>query len=202
MSVTLIDANATPGGVCLHRGCIPSKALLHVAKLIGEAEEATAWGLEFAKPKIDVNQLRSWKESVVEKLSGGVLQLCKQRKVKHIPGVATFRDSQSLELAPLPGAKEKPGGVLRFKHAIIASGSRPAVPKIFQLDSPRVMDSTGALQLADYPRPAAYRPVAAISVWSLAPCTRGWARWSRSSSSPMACCRASIATWCGRCNGS
>src|ERR1700760_1995121 len=83
MTVTLIDGEKNPGGVCLYRGCIPSKALLHVAKLLDESRHAKAWGIDFAEPKIDVNRLRSWKESVIAKLTGGLGQLAKQRKVTY-----------------------------------------------------------------------------------------------------------------------
>src|SRR3981189_560221 len=86
MSVTLIDPELNPGGVCLYRGCIPSKALLHVAKLVEEAEQAKNWGVEFAQPKIDLPRLRSWKEAVVKKLTGGLGQLSKQRKVQYVQG--------------------------------------------------------------------------------------------------------------------
>src|ERR1700704_5914700 len=82
MQVTLIDPEANPGGVCLYRGCIPSKALLHIAKLIEESEQAKNWGIEFAEPKVDLNKLRGWKESVVKKLTGGLGQLSKQRKIE------------------------------------------------------------------------------------------------------------------------
>src|SRR5712671_6264538 len=88
MSVTLIDPELNPGGVCLYRGCIPSKALLHVAKLVEEAERAKNWGVDFAQPKIDLSRLRSWKEGVVKKLTGGLGQLSKQRKVQYVQGMA------------------------------------------------------------------------------------------------------------------
>src|SRR5437016_13223405 len=88
MTVTLIDPEGNPGGVCLYRGCIPSKALLHVAKLLEEAEQAKNWGIEFAEPKVDLNKLRGWKESVVTKLTGGLGQLSKQRKVQFVSGKA------------------------------------------------------------------------------------------------------------------
>src|ERR1700734_363290 len=94
MQVTLIDPEADPGGVCLYRGCIPSKALLHVAKLIEESEQAKNWGIEFTAPKIDLARLRSWKESVVKKLTGGLGILSKQRKVKYVQGRAAFENSR------------------------------------------------------------------------------------------------------------
>ena len=88
MKVTLIDPEANPGGVCLYRGCIPSKSLLHIAKLIEEAEQSKAWGIEFPKPKINLDQLRSFKEGVVKKLTGGLGQLAKQRSVQYVQGKA------------------------------------------------------------------------------------------------------------------
>src|SRR3979409_1568655 len=90
MTVTLIDSEVNPGGVCLYRGCIPSKALLHVAKLVEEAEQAKSWGVDFGQPKIDLPRLRSWKEGVVKKLTGGLGQLSKQRKVQYVQGMAAF----------------------------------------------------------------------------------------------------------------
>ena len=97
MKVTLIDPEVNPGGVCLYRGCIPSKALLHVAKLLEEAEQAKNWGIEFAEPKIDLNKLRTWKEGVVKKLTGGLGQLSKQRKVEFVQGKAAFVNSTDTE---------------------------------------------------------------------------------------------------------
>src|SRR5881628_4057421 len=98
MKVTMIDPEVNPGGVCLYRGCIPSKALLHVAKLLEESEQARNWGIEFGAPKIDLNKLRSWKESVVKKLTGGLGQLSKQRKVEYIHGRASFENSNTLRM--------------------------------------------------------------------------------------------------------
>src|ERR1700739_2910567 len=96
MTVTLIDPEVNPGGVCLYRGCIPSKALLHVAKLLEESHQAKNWGIEFAAPKIDLARLRSWKEGVVKKLTGGLGVLSKQRKVEFIRGRARFENSNTL----------------------------------------------------------------------------------------------------------
>src|SRR5271157_3820468 len=98
MTVTLIDPEVNPGGVCLYRGCIPSKALLHVAKLLEEAEQAKNWGIEFSEPKVDLNKLRGWKESVVNKLTGGLGQLSKQRKVTFVQGKAAFMDATTLKV--------------------------------------------------------------------------------------------------------
>src|SRR6202022_506298 len=104
MSVTLIDPEANPGGVCLYRGCIPSKALLHVAKLLEESHQAKDWGIEFAEPKIDLARLRSWKESVVKKLTGGLGQLSKQRKVQYVQGMAAFEKANTWRVSKADGA--------------------------------------------------------------------------------------------------
>src|SRR5207302_7819645 len=98
MTVTLIDPELNPGGVCLYRGCIPSKALLHVAKLLEESHQAKNWGIEFGEPKIDLARLRSWKEGVVKKLTGGLGQLSKQRKVQYLQGRAAFENSTALRV--------------------------------------------------------------------------------------------------------
>ena len=147
MTVTLIDPEINPGGVCLYRGCIPSKALLHVAKLIEESHQAKDWGIEFAAPKIDLARLRSWKENVVKKLTGGLGLLSKQRKVKYVQGEAAFENSTTLRVAKSDGTQEK----LEFDRIIIATGSRPAIVPSLKLDSSRMMDSSGALNLEDIP---------------------------------------------------
>src|ERR1700684_4020944 len=98
MTVTLIDPELNPGGVCLYRGCIPSKALLHVAKLIDESRHAKDWGIDFAAPQIDLARLRSWKENVVKKLTGGLGVLSKQRKVEYIQGRTSFESSTTLSV--------------------------------------------------------------------------------------------------------
>lgn len=147
MQVTLIDPDVNPGGVCLYRGCIPSKALLHVAKLLNESEEAHKWGITYTKPQIDLNKLRAWKQSVVDKLTGGLGQLSKQRKINHIRGRAVFLDNKTLEITDAQGGKQK----LNFENAVLATGSRPAVIPGLAPDSPRIMDSTGALDLQDVP---------------------------------------------------
>jgi len=147
MSVTLIDPELNPGGVCLYRGCIPSKALLHVAKLIEESEQAKNWGIDFTAPRIDLARLRSWKESVVKKLTGGLGILSKQRKVTYIQGRAAFENSNTLQIAKGDGSTQS----LAFDRIIIATGSRPAIVPTLKLDTPRIMDSTGALNLEDIP---------------------------------------------------
>lgn len=146
MQVTLIDAEPNPGGVCLYRGCIPSKALLHVAKVLGEARQASQWGVEFGEPKIDVGKLRDWKNSVVRKLTGGLGDLAKRRKITYRQGRATLRDATSLRLRTAEGEED-----LQFTHAILATGSHPVTLPHGRTDSPRLLDSTTALDLADIP---------------------------------------------------
>lgn len=145
--VTLVNAEAQPGGVCLHRGCIPSKALLHVAKLIHEAQDAAAWGIHFLPPKIDLGGLRKFKNDVIARLAAGISELCKARGITLVNAWASFADSQTLDLKYPDGR----AGKLKFQHAILATGSSPTVPAIFQKNDPRVMDSTGALALEDVP---------------------------------------------------
>src|SRR6266853_1971576 len=147
MSVTLIDPELNPGGVCLYRGCIPSKALLHVAKLIEESHQAKDWGIEFGEPKSDLARLRIWKEGVVKKLTGGLGQLSKQRKVQYLQGLAAFENSTTLRVKKNDASEE----TLTFDKIIIATGSRPAAVPTLKLDSARMMDSTGALNLEDIP---------------------------------------------------
>jgi len=147
MNVTLIDPEVNPGGVCLYRGCIPSKALLHVAKLIEESHDSKNWGIEFAPPKIDLARLRSWKEGVVKKLTGGLGILSKQRKVRYVQGRAAFENSTTVRVTKADGSSES----LSFDRIILATGSRPAIVPTLKLDTPRVMDSTGALNLQDIP---------------------------------------------------
>jgi len=148
MKVTLIDAEPNPGGVCLYRGCIPSKALLHVAKLINESQHAKNWGIEFGEPKINVDRLRGFKEGVVKKLTGGLGQLSKQRKVTYIQGKAAFENSTTLRITKTGGGEE----TVTADRVIIATGSRPAVIPTLKLDTPRMMDSTSALDLAEVPK--------------------------------------------------
>ena len=147
LSVTLVDQDPQPGGVCLNRGCIPSKALLHVAKLIHEAHEAAAWGITFGEPQIDIDKLRGFKSSVVGQLTGGVRQLCKSRGVELIQARGEFENSTTLKLTRPDGSTDR----LSFDTCIIAVGSRPALPKMFDIGDPRVMDSTSALELPDIP---------------------------------------------------
>ncbi len=148
MQVTLIDPEANPGGVCLFRGCIPSKALLHVAKLLHEAKEAKNWGIEFAEPQIKLDRLRVWKEGVVKKLTGGLGQLSKQRHVSFVQGHATLLDPQNLKVTLNDGSEQK----ITFDHAILATGSSPASLPGLSIQSHLLMDSTGALELRDIPK--------------------------------------------------
>jgi dihydrolipoamide dehydrogenase len=147
MAVTLIDPELNPGGVCLYRGCIPSKALLHIASLIEESQHAKNWGIEFPAPKIDLSRLRGFKDSVIKKLTGGLGQLSKQRKVEYIQGRAAFENSTTLKITKNDSTET----TLSFDRIILATGSRPSVIPAFKLDSPRLMDSSGALNLEDIP---------------------------------------------------
>ncbi|MEE9212256.1 MAG: dihydrolipoyl dehydrogenase, partial [Phycisphaeraceae bacterium] len=143
--VTLIDDNTQLGGVCLRVGCIPSKALLHVAEIMHLAETAAEKGLEFAKPKINLDAMRAYKSGVIDKLAGGVAGLCKNAKVEVITGRAEFESSKQLRLH---------GGDIdriKFKRAVIATGSRPITVPGISIDNPEVMDSSGALELEEVP---------------------------------------------------
>ena len=143
--VVLIDSRETLGGVCLNVGCIPSKALLHVAQLKGQAEEAAAHGLRFGPAEVDLSALRGWKEGVVARLTGGLAGLARRRKVTVLRGTARFADAHSLLVETNGGPRE-----VRFQQAIIATGSSPATLP-FLPDDPRIIDSTGALALEDVP---------------------------------------------------
>ena len=149
MQVTLVEREPRLGGVCLLRGCIPSKALLHVAKVIDESRHMAEWGVEFARPKIDINALRARKEKVIATLTGGLGQLAKRRKVEVVHAKAWFENSNTLRLERL----DESGGTdeLTYDHCILATGSRPFKIPTFDLPTPRVMDSTGPLELPDVP---------------------------------------------------
>jgi len=140
--VTLVERDETLGGVCLNVGCIPSKAVLHAARVIAEAEEAGSFGVKFKNPKIDLDALRGWKDEVVGKLTGGLDGLAKQRKVEVVRGTARFTSDHTVDID---------GTEIEFAHCVIAAGSRamelPVMP-----DDERVTDSTGALELADIPK--------------------------------------------------
>jgi dihydrolipoamide dehydrogenase len=148
MQVTLIGEEKNPGGVCLYRGCIPSKALLHVAKLIDEAEHAKAWGIAFGVPKIDLDELRGFKNRVVDKLTSGTGQIARLRKVNYLQGRASFSTPTSLKVRLTSGGVQ----TVDVDHVIIATGSLPTSIPPLSLDSPRVLDSTSALDLPAIPK--------------------------------------------------
>ena len=145
--VTLIDPEANPGGVCLHRGCIPSKALLHVAKLVSEAEESKEIGVTFARPEIDLDRVRSWKDEVVGKLTGGLGSKVGKMKINYVRGMAKFKDARSLTVKTTDGTV----GEMVFEQAILATGSRPIMLPGVAAESERIIDSTGALEIAEVP---------------------------------------------------
>ncbi len=145
--VTLVEVEKRLGGVCLNRGCIPSKALLHATKMIHEAKASAARGIEFNSPKVNLGKLRAWKESVLEKLGSGITVLAQKRGVEVLPGRGYFEDSKTLRVETTGGQR-----FLHFNHAIIAVGSKPALPKAFDLGNPRIMTSTEALELEEVPK--------------------------------------------------
>ena len=144
--VILVEQDKRPGGVCLNRGCIPSKALLYATHVIAGARESAHRGVTFDPPRIDVPKLREWKESILVKLSGGVVNLAKMRGVEIWHGRGYFEDSQILRVETDQGQK-----FIRFEQAIIAVGSKPAMPKAFDLGNPRIMTSNEALELEEIP---------------------------------------------------
>src|SRR6516162_4144747 len=143
MQVTLIDGLQKPGGTCLHVGCIPSKALLHVAKIITDSKDAAPWGVSFGKLTVDIDTLRRQGQKVVDTLAKNLAELCKRRKVEYISGKASFENSRTLRLGD--------GTRMTFRRCVIAVGSSPTRPASLELDSPRVMDSTAALRVEDIP---------------------------------------------------
>ncbi|MEE9219880.1 MAG: dihydrolipoyl dehydrogenase [Acidobacteriota bacterium] len=147
MRVTLIDPAPDPGGVCLYRGCIPSKSLLHVARLIGEARQAQHWGVKFAPPEIDLHRLRKWKEEVVQKLTRGLGQLSRRRNVHYVQGRARLLGGGSLEVETAGGGQQR----FSFGHAILATGSSPMRLPGLPERSARILDSTSALELGSIP---------------------------------------------------
>lgn len=148
LQVTLIDPEANPGGVCLYRGCIPSKTLLHAVKVISEAEKAEQWGLTFKDLAVDHKALRRWKDRVVEQLTGGLGQLVKRRKIEHLRGYAAFEDEHTLTVGDRQGGSEK----VAFEHAIVATGSRAAELALFSDAGDQVWRATEALNLPRVPR--------------------------------------------------
>jgi len=148
LQVTLIDPEINPGGVCLHRGCIPSKALLHVAKLVSEAAESAEIGVKFLPPEIDVTQVRDWKNKVIDTLTAGLGTKVKKLKLDYKRGTARFKDATTLAVTDMNGEISD----LRFKQAIVATGSRPFMLPNMDNTSQRIIDSTGALDLTDIPK--------------------------------------------------
>jgi len=147
LEVTLIDSSERPGGICLQKGCIPSKALLHAARIIEETKEAKEFGIEFSEPNIDIDKLRSFKDNVINKLTSGLVHLCKQRKVNYIQGKASFASSTSVKVIKSDNTEE----IIEFENAILATGSKPV--KLPGLDfTSKVMDSTIALNLENIPK--------------------------------------------------
>lgn len=147
LNVVLIERYPTLGGVCLNVGCIPSKALLHTAEIMSEVEALADHGIEYGKVKINLDQLRGFKEKVIGQLTGGLASMAKQRKITTLHGLAKFTSSHTLEIS---GDKDKQ--TLSFKHAIIAAGSQTVRIPSFPYDDPRLIDSTGALELTDIPK--------------------------------------------------
>ena len=144
--VILVEKDQRLGGVCLNRGCIPSKALLHAVRLITEARESGNRGISFGDPKIDLNKLRAWKNSILDRLGGGIATLAKQRGVEVMQGCGCFKNSTTLRVETGSGQK-----FIKFEHAIISVGSKSVMPKAFDLGNPRVMTSREALDVPDVP---------------------------------------------------
>ena len=191
LKTALVDVEENPGGVCLYRGCIPSKALLHVARVLHEADAARVMGVEFGAPQIKVDAVRAWKEGVVRKLTGGVGQVAKFRKVTYVRGFGSFVDAHTLSVALASGGTNE----IKFDHCIVATGSRPATIPLFKSDSPRVLDSTTALDLRDVPKTmlvvgGGYIGLELGSVYAAL-----GSRVSVVEMMPGLACRAQIATW-------
>ena len=151
LKTAIVDPEVNPGGVCVYRGCIPSKALLHVANLLRESRHAEAWGIRFGEPSIDLAKLRAFKDAVVKRLTSGTGLLAKSRKVQYLQGLGELVDANTLRVKLVSGGEE----TVQFEHAIIATGSVPRVPPTLRLPGngdPRVMDSTTALDLPDVPK--------------------------------------------------
>jgi len=144
--VILVEQDKRLGGICLNSGCIPSKALLHATKLIGEAKESEVWGIQFGTPRIKLDKMRAWKESILEKLGQGISGLAQKRGVQVVHGRGHFEDSRTLRVETREGQK-----FINYEKAIIATGSKPAMPSAFDLGNQRIMTSTEALELQDVP---------------------------------------------------
>jgi dihydrolipoamide dehydrogenase len=151
LEVVMVDPEPNPGGACLYRGCIPTKALLHAAKVLNDIKRARRWGLQAGETKVDLEKLRSWSRGVVENLTGGLGQVAGLRKIEHIRGTGRFLDPRTVEIHP----SENGGANIRrlsFDAAIIATGAQPVGLPGISFDSPRVMDSSKALELEEVPK--------------------------------------------------
>ena len=183
LKTVLVERYPTLGGVCLNVGCIPSKALLHVAAVMDEAAHFAELGISFSAPAIDLAKLRTHKNKVTAKLTGGLAAMAKMRKVTVVRGIGTFVDPHRLQIAETSGDGRKPTGKtqqIRFRNCVIAAGSQ-AVRLPFLPDDPRIVDSTGALELARARRSACSSLAAASSASRWARCIRRSARGSTSS---------------------
>jgi len=148
LDTTIVDLEPNPGGVCLYRGCIPSKALLHVAEVLSDAREAEHWGITFQKPKINLDKMRESKNAVIAKMTGGLGQLCKARKIRFVQGRASFEDSNTIKVTDDKGKEQ----ILKTEYTILAAGSRPAtLPDLF-IESDAILNSTTALQIESVPK--------------------------------------------------
>ncbi len=145
--VTLVDPLQNPGGVCLHWGCIPSKALLHVVKVKEQAREAAEWGLTYGEPEIDLDKLRAFKDGVVSQLTGGIGQLVKQRKIEYVRGTARFSSDREVTVELVDGGEEQ----ISFEHAIVATGATPVSLPNIPSDSARILYAKTALDLKELP---------------------------------------------------
>jgi dihydrolipoamide dehydrogenase len=148
LETTLVDLEPNPGGVCLYRGCIPSKALLHVAEVLTDAREAEYWGIQFSKPTIDLDKMRESKDAVINKMTGGLGQLCNARKIKFIQGRASFEDSTTIKVTDDKGNDQ----ILKTDYTILAAGSRPATLPDLYIESDALLNSTTALEIESIPK--------------------------------------------------
>src|SRR5258706_8443453 len=144
--VILVEREKRLGGVCLNRGCIPSKALLHATGILSEAKESAHRGITFGAPRVELDKLRAWKDSILQKLSGGIAAIANKRGVDVMYGRGYFEDSNTIRIETETGQQ-----FVAFDHAIVAVGSKPALPKAFDLGNPRVMTSTEALEIEEVP---------------------------------------------------
>ena len=143
--ITLIDPKENPGGVCLYHGCIPTKALLHVASVKEEAHHAKEWGMDFKSVSLDIKKVRDWKQKVVNQLTGGLGQLSKSRKINYVKGIARFKDEHTLTVEPKDGDQYETS----FDKLIVATGARAASLPGIEFDNERILNAEAALELDD-----------------------------------------------------